>query len=89
MIIPSETKEKTFLESIAYLEEIESKTPEEAHTLIVNVLYDQQKLIDGLSQDNKKLWNMVKTYEEKQVTSTQILAQKIWDNKDDEFWDTL
>ena len=32
---------------------------------------------------------MVKTYEEKQVTSTQILAQKIWDNKDDEFWDTL
>ncbi len=81
--------EKTFLKSTVYLEEIESKTPEEAHTLIVNALYVQHKLMDSLLQDNKRLWDMVKTYEEKQVTSTQILAQKIWDNKDDEFWDTL
>jgi len=82
-------KGKTFLKSTSYLEEIESKTPEEAHRSIVHVLYNQQKLIDVLLQDNKELWDMVNTYEEKRVTSTQSLVEKIWNNKEDAFWDTF
>lgn len=89
LIYETKKREKTFLESTAELAEIESKTPEEAHRSIVDVLYNQQKLIDVLLQDNKELWTMIKMYEEKPITRTQSLIQKIWDNKEDEFWDTF
>ena len=42
MTLQFKPNKETFPENTAYLEEIESKTPEEAHTLIVNVLYDHK-----------------------------------------------
>lgn len=61
MTLLYETKksEKTFLESTIELEGIESKTPEEAHRSIVDVLYNQQKLIDVLVQDNNEMWKII------------------------------
>ena len=79
------------------LAEINQKNPEEAHRNIVFTLYNQQKVIDHLSQDNKTLWQQLQKYETIQElvsegqpqSSTYRIVEKIWDNKEDEFWDAF
>ena len=78
----------------AELEHIEQKTPK-VHKSIVTVLYNQQKLIDTLLKDNKFLWRQIQTYKKNEkdtannADSTQVIMKRIWDNKEDEFWDTF
>lgn len=91
MTLLYETKSKSeryFSSELTELEEIESKTPQEAHQSIVKTLMGQQKIIDILLMDNQQLWDKLQRYEEV-TTPKQTLVQKIWDNKEDEFWDTF
>lgn len=79
------------------LEEIQKKTPQEAHKSIVSVLYTQQNFIQKLVNDNNELWILIQKYEqekelqleEHQLGTPQSIVKRIWDNKEDEFWDTL
>ena len=79
------------------LEEIQKKTPQEAHKSIVSVLYTQQNFIQKLVNDNSELWMQIQKYEqekelrleENQHGIPQSIVKRIWDNKEDEFWDTL
>ncbi len=79
------------------LERIDQKTPEEAHKTIVHTMHNQQKTIDRLLQENRTLWVQLKKYKTNQElilegqpqNSTQRIMKKIWDNKEDEFWDTF
>ena len=83
--------------ALAELVKIDQKSPEEAHRSIVFTMYRQQKIIDRLLKDNKTLWKQLQKYKTAQESisrgqsqsSTYGIVEKIWNNKEDEFWDTF
>jgi len=74
---------------------IENKTPKEAHKAISIVLYNQYKTIEKLRDNNRKLWlqiqqrKIMKEDVQENIDTTQVIMKRIWDNKEDEFWDTF
>ncbi len=96
-----ETKKKENKQEMqnAWIEFVETnqKSPEEAHRIIIFTMHKQQKVIDRLLQDNKTLWKQLQKYKTTQElisegqpqSSTYRIVKKIWDNKEDEFWDTF
>lgn len=69
------------------LSEIRKKTPTEAHEIIATIFYYHQKRIQELTEHNKKLWLQIQEYKNNRHDATQEIMEKIWDNKEDEFWD--
>ncbi len=94
MTMSIKIKSSTQKPMISELIGIENKSPEEAHKAIGVVLYDQYKTIDKLRNNNKKLWLEIQQYKTKGFNAenknhSQIIMEKIWDNKEDDFWDTF
>lgn len=88
------TKSRETRSVISKLAGIENKTPEEAHKAISVVLYNQYKAIEKLREDNKLLWLQIQKQELNEhpvgnTDSTQAIMKRIWDNKEDKFWDTF
>ncbi len=69
--------------------EIKEKPPKEAHEIIVRILYNQQERIQKLIEHNRELWLQIQTYKNNQQETTQDIMREIWDNEEDEFWDSL
>ena len=90
------TKTELFEEKpiISELERIENRSTKDAQKAIVTVLYNQHKAIVKLTNSNKKLWSEIKQCKitrdsnQENTSTTQIIMKEIWDNKEDEFWDT-
>ena len=59
--------------------------------------HEKVAFFDRLLQDNEILWRQLQKYETAQElisegqpqSSTYRIVEKIWDNKEDEFWDTF
>ena len=86
---PFERSEEKQQQIFHELSEIDTKTPGEAHESIVAVLYKQQELIQRLTEDNKELRSYIQQQLSSQHGTTENIMRRIWDNKEDEFWDTL
>ena len=69
------------------LSEIKKKTPTEAYEVITSLFYYHQKCIQELTERNKELELEIHNYKNNQHDPTQEIMAKIWDNKEDEFWD--
>lgn len=74
---------------------IENKSPRDAHKAISIVLYNQSKTIEKLRNDNKQLWIQVQQHKtlnqnlSANMDDPQVIVNRIWDNEEDEFWDTF
>ena len=90
------TKTESFEEKpiISKFERIENRSAKDAQKAIVTVLYDQHKAIIKLRNSNKKLWSEIQQCKitrdsnQENASTSQIIMKEIWDNKEDEFWDT-
>ncbi len=88
--------EKQSLWTADQLYGIGEKTPQEAHESITKVLCIQHRHIQKLIDDGRALRTPIQECEIKlnklsanQHGSTQTIMRRMWDNKEDEFWDTL
>ena len=80
--------ELDWLESKSYT--MEEKTPKLIQEFLDIIIYQQER-IKKLEKDNKSLHLRVEDYKNriKQKETTQDIMRRIWDNKEDEFWDEL
>ena len=80
---------------ITEFEEIVNKSSGEEHKIITAIFYNQQKIIEKLLNSNKELQlelqqcKRTPDFNQENKSSSQVIMEKIWDNKEDEFWDTF
>lgn len=94
MTVSTKTESSEQKSSIYQLIGIEHKSPEEAHKAISTVLYSQYKTIEKLRENNRRLWLQIQERQmgnvrDEGIDTKQSVVKQIWDNKEDEFWDTF